>query len=523
MPSSRTLPPPNPHHAALSPDDRLQHLLQADAMRNYHRVQRRQLHHFNSLTMLLLLAFAALALIGLWHAQGTRETPPTTHQPQNTSASCAQLCTSFDLLSLVAPAHPHILWLTSRAADYAPDWLHALPHGWPLNSLGRTSSVVPTIWRTNPLADQVRDEATYFVRLGLMELLDRCVESFQSLTHERQTQSFLQHYLSRYTLLPAPAVPDERETLRAAMAWANDTAAIDQLVRLRDAVSSGLSELRTTIAHGVAHIDQSIALGHGPWDYSCDNATQCKREWQHELDHLRLLTSWTYFVELNLLTSSHTIDAMAFFTRYFKRLHYIGHRAGLYAARQWALDHVQTSEKMVKACGTCFADTSAWHSWWQPYENTIPSTPPNVLEPHDPILLRTRFHGKSKTGRGEEDDGYGGHPIIAPLDFRKYKPALNGEQCLGIDHIWDDEQLDRELEAKVKPPPGYPYSIDSHELRVGLEFMWGNVWCIKQARMVHNRKLGLLEPAEAYALRWVKDWPRRWQRRTFVHEAWDAE
>ncbi|EME77139.1 uncharacterized protein MYCFIDRAFT_180142 [Pseudocercospora fijiensis CIRAD86] len=548
----------------LSPDERLEQLLQSDAMRDYCRRARpapsptwyeslesfyyfafRPVYSFKR-AVLLVLALVALGLLCLWpFPSGPLENPPTIHAQQNgatldghhnPSASCAQICTSFDLLSLPAPAHPQILWLSSRATDYAPDWLRDLPLGWPLNSFGRTNSVVPPIWRTNALADQVKAEASQFVGLGVIKLLNRYTESFNSSTPNDEDQSVFQlhlHQLNLYSWLShSGATPNEREALLAAMAWASDTADLDRMVRLRDAVSSGISELRTTIGDGVAHINQSIALGRGPWS-PCHTDTDCVNEWRPDLDYLRLLTSWTHFVELNVLTCWHIADAMAFFTRYLsdqlgsdvdtsvikeaykKKLHYIGNRAGLYAARQWALDQHQISGKMVEACGTCFANTSAWSYWWQPYDGT--ATALDVLEPHDPILRSARLHGKPEAGRER-----GGFPIRAPSDFRKYKPALNGEHCLGIDHIWGDE-LDQQLEGKVDMRANDPYRIETQSLQLGLDLMWGKVWCIANPKLVKNTHLGLLEASEAYALHWVKDRERRWERRNFVHEAWNEE
>ncbi|KAF7185467.1 hypothetical protein HII31_13201 [Pseudocercospora fuligena] len=472
-----------------------------------------------------MIALGLLVLLGIWYTHRPPAEGPPMHPPND-------ICTSFGRLTLAAPAHPQVLWLSSRAADYAPDWLRGfgLQPEWAL--AGPIHTYSPAIYSTNALADHLKKEAGQFV-VALARLLDRYVDAVSSTANEdHRHQSLLERALGQFQdlepwLKQHDFLSDEREDLRSALAWAYDT---DELARLRNAVHSGILQLQSKIADGVAHIDREIALQRGPMAVPCLDGMHCLRAWQADLEHLRQLTAWTDFVEMNVLTSWHIADAMAFFTRYLstqlddrsnnitvvkdayrRNLHPIGHRAGLYAARQWALRYSNISDEIVKACGSCFTNTSAWHYWWKPYEEPASF---NVTEPPVSMLLMTRLRGRSKHRTLEEH-----YPIRAPPDFRKYKPALNGEQCLGIDHLWGEE-LDRQLLNKSRPS-GRPFDVEYHSLHLANEMMRGKTWCIEKARLVENPYLGLLEPAEAYNLRWVKDLKRRLARKNFVHEAWD--
>ncbi|KXS97656.1 hypothetical protein AC578_10565 [Pseudocercospora eumusae] len=476
-----------------------------------------------------ILALAPLVLLALWYTH--RLEPPPTHKLPSIPAQNSNntTCTSFGLLTLAAPAHPQVLWLSSRAADYAPDWLRGLglDHGWELAGPRRTTSTAAPIWSTNALADQLAAEAGQFV-MTLKRLLDRYINA-ASIT-DGPHYSLLQRALNHLDLEPwlkqHNFLPDDREDLRSALAWAYET---DELARFRNAVHSGISELRSRIAHGVSHIDHEIAREHGPRFNPCIYGMDCLSAWQPDLEYLRQLAAWADFVEMNVMTSWHVADAMAFFTRYLsaqlnhssvdmavvqdayrKNINPIGNRAGLYAARQWALHYSATSKELVAACGSCLTNNSAWHYWWQPYEE--PATF-NVTEPLYSILLTTRLQGRSEPRKVNDK-----YPIRAPSDFRKYKPALNGEQCLGIDHLFGVE-LDSQLLAKGRPS-GSPFSVEYDSMKLANEMMQGKTWCIEKARLVQNRHLGLLEPAEAYNLRWVKELEQRWDRRNFVHEAW---
>ncbi|KXT02125.1 hypothetical protein AC579_112 [Pseudocercospora musae] len=511
---------------------------------------------------------------------GSTTEPPHPEHPNGSAGSapavaeaCLHTCTSPEWLHFSSPAHPQVLWLSPKTPDFAPDWLQRLYLVSDLRSDGATfvnSRHYPKLYLRDvrELAVRVRSAASIFLhgnknvlgaRQGVREPLNlhRDTINAVSILIDAQSNAVYRFLSSLRKLHIGLNLPRETQVIRHLMSWSANTSMLDGIAREYRFTSSLIGELRTQTIHNVDAVQRAIAQKQDVWAVrdECQTVDSCFKRWQPALDDLRDLSALADFIELNLYVTWHMLDAVAFFTRILlqtlndddasvavikqvygkRRLQAIMSRAGLYAARKWATQDQESSDRITSVCHKCLSSlpntttttsratsskSTVWQYWWTPYPDD-PAAFHHFREPPNPLLAQIRG-GSEHTGRRQC-----GFPVHLPDDWRQYKSSLSGEECLGIDHLFGDEMLDERI-ADVMTRMGisvhdlYNEEQGSHARNSIAYEVLGEVWCVNNWNSTVGRidSLGYASGRTLYWETWVKGWRKRSERRNFVHEAW---
>ncbi|KXS99774.1 hypothetical protein AC578_5898 [Pseudocercospora eumusae] len=482
-----------------------------------------------------------------WHRNTLPAVPTHSSAQEMWTATCSRVCTTSSPLTPPGPAHPHVLRLSPKTPDFAPDWL--------LNSLIQSGDCITspppiTVFADPHLADILAEdlalEASRFVRpRGVVVPLALHRDAVMQVPSLR-TNELLPELLSAFTSWNAAAPRlSNKDVFRSAMAWSTNDTMFDLLNQQYSRVSSIIDRLRSAIIKNVEYIDTRTKQGRGWLGRPCVGYEACVNAYRHEIKRLRHLSAWADFVHLNTYVTWHMVDALAFFTRallktlddedvgfetaahqikqvYSKqRLHGIGNRAGLYAARNWAFRYENTSTESTSLCSQCLSaadpsstlfNSSIWEMWWKPDSANLNVGSCDLREPQNPIMMQTR-----RDGLASRRDG--GMPIKLPTDWRRWKSGLLDERCLGIDHLWTDE-LDEELGQHIQEPR------DDHEQYLLGRMMLGPLWCVREPEVLAlqgQASRAWESPPDHYWLRWVKEWEKRWKRKHHVDAAWEDQ
>ncbi|EME76798.1 uncharacterized protein MYCFIDRAFT_209423 [Pseudocercospora fijiensis CIRAD86] len=466
---------------------------------------------------------------------------------------CSHVCTSSKWLAFGAPAHPLVLRYSPTTPDFAPDWLYSAQkkqherndHVMAIPDPADTPGRLEINSRSESLA---RAAVMFVVGQGVVDqgvalALQRHVETIKNLSDTSTATSQMQSLLQLWNI-----GVNEKQSLRSALAWSANATLFDGIDRQYDLVSSMIDELRASILTRVAFINQEIESLEDPKFGRCLHHQHCIDKWQPELDELRHLSAWSDFTHLNMYVTWHIVNALSFFTRelldtfdhhageatvtrvrqvYSKqKLHGLSRRAGLYAARQWATRYDSMNQEITTFCHDCFSSSntsSIWQAWWEPYPAEPPSDFQEWLEPKKPnIMVRVKEGGINL----DSVRRVGGFPIRTPKDWRRWQSNLAGQECLGVDHLWGDDELDKELGRRIAEA-GPDSLTDVDRCEMGREIL-GQLWCVRDTTLLdvkgsYDATRAWVGAKDLYWLEWVKDFDRRQRKAEFVHEAWGED